>query len=354
MTVDLRALPASPARPSRRRTVAVRIAVGLGIGTVFVLVFLQLIDVQSVSQRLEYLNPGLVLLCGVAFLSAYAVRALRWRLFLAPDKIAASRIISIYYIATFLNWLLPFQGGEVAKCVILRRTDGILVSRSLATVTMDKAMDLLPAVVILTVVPVAQLQVGGGLWLFLAFPLLVLGTGGLLLGLASWQRERTVAWLSRLLRSVLPHRVAESVEPFIIGFVDTLLDLLRKPRLFLTAAAYTVVAVTLDALFCYLAFRAVGTSLSLPIVLYGYTFYNLAYIFPTPPAHLGSNELIGLLIFSGMFGVNRSAVGAMFVFSHPFTGILMTVSALCCIKATGLDRRTILRLPSTNEPESDA
>jgi uncharacterized protein (TIRG00374 family) len=199
------------------------------------------------------------------------------------------------------------------------------------------------------VVPLAQLNVGGGLWLFLLFPLILLAVGALLLALASWRRERAVDWLSRLLRAVLPPRVAERVEPFIVGFVDTLLDLLRQPRLFLMAAAYTVVAVTLDALFCYLAFRAVGTSLSLPIVLYGYTFYNLAYIFPTPPGHLGSNELIGLLIFSGMFGVSRSAVGAMFLFSHPFTGVLMTVTALACIRATGLDRRTILRLPSRSE-----
>ena len=33
------------------------------------------------------LNFGFALLCGAAFLSAYAVRALRWRWFLAPDKV---------------------------------------------------------------------------------------------------------------------------------------------------------------------------------------------------------------------------------------------------------------------------
>jgi uncharacterized protein (TIRG00374 family) len=352
--VDVQALPAAPAHPSGRRTMVLRVALGLGVGMLFVLVFLQLIDIGSVSERLTNINPLLVVLCGVAFLSAYAVRALRWRLFLAPDRIPASRIIGIYYIATFLNWLLPFQGGEVAKCVILRRTDGIHVSRSLATVTMDKAMDLFPAVIILTVVPFAQLQVGGSLWVFLLFPLVLLVLGGSVLALASWKRNRTVTLLSRLLRAILPERVANRVEPFIMGFVDTLLDLLRRPRLFLAAGAFTIVAVTLDALFCYLAFRAVGTTLSLPIVLYGYTFYNLAYIFPTPPGHLGSNELIGLLIFSGMFGVSRSGVGAMFLFSHPFTGLLMTVSAVCCIKAIGLDWRTILRLPSTSEAEVDA
>src|SRR5207237_8674967 len=108
------------------------------------------------------------------------------------------------------------------------------------------------------------------------------------------------------------------------------------------AAASTALAVALDALFCYLAFRPVGVSLSFSVVLYGYTFYNLAYILPTPPAHLGSNELIGLLVFSGMFGVSRSGVGAMFLFSHPWTAMLMIVAALSCLRASGLDFRTAL------------
>jgi uncharacterized membrane protein YbhN (UPF0104 family) len=118
----------------------------------------------------------------------------------------------------------------------------------------------------------------------------------------------------------------------------------------LIAAAYTAVAVCFDALFCFLAFRAVGASVSIPIVLFGYTFYNLAYILPTPPGHIGSNEVIGLLIFSGVFGVGRSAVGAMFLFSHPWTAILMTVSALLCLRSIGLGVRTTLKLRIDAEP----
>ena len=132
-------------------------------------------------------------------------------------------------------------------------------------------------------------------------------------------------------------------------FFDTLLALVRQPRLLLAAAGYTVVAVSLDALFCLLAFKAVGESVALPVVLYGYTFYNLAFILPTPPGQIGSNELIGLMIFSGLFSVDRSAVGAMFLFSHPWTAILMTISGLVCLSVMGLSFRTSLRL--AQEPQ---
>jgi uncharacterized protein (TIRG00374 family) len=305
-----------------------------------------LISVRSVLQRLEHLNVAYALLCGVVFLSAYVVRALRWRVFLRPDEVGAGRVIGIYFIAIFLNWLLPVQGGELAKCAILRRTDGIPISRSLATVTMDKMMDLLPAAVLLLVVPFAGLQLSRALWVFLLFPLFALAAGVLVLVIASRWGVHRRPLISRFMGAVLPRHFADRAELFVMQFVDTLIALFRKPRLLVIGAAYTAVAVTLDALFCYLAFLAVGTSLSVAIVLYGYTLYNLAYIFPTPPAHLGSNELMGLLIFSGVFGVSRTGVGAMFLFSHPFTGLLMTATALVCLRATGLDIRSTLRLRS--------
>jgi len=353
MTLDTQLPPAPTAGMSGRRTLLIRMAIGVGIGMLFVLIFLQLIDFGSAWRRVEHLNVALALLCGVVFLSAYAVRALRWRLFLAPDEITARRVIGIYFIATFLNWLLPVQGGELAKSLILRRSNGIPVSRSLATVTMDKTMDLLPAVVLLAFVPLAGLKLSGALWLLLVFALLMLATGAITLAFATWQRDRTLALLSRFVKAIVPKRLSDQVEQFVVRFVDTVLALFRQPRLLLIAAAHTFVAVALDALFCYLAFRAVGVSVRFPVVLFGYTFYNLAYILPTPPAHLGSNELVGLLIFSGLFGVSRSAVGAMFLFSHPWTGLLMTTSAFACIRTTGLDLRTALRLPSRDESMGD-
>lgn len=354
-TVDLEEVVAPPARESTNvRKLLVRMATGLVVGGVFVLVFLQLISVRAVFHRVENLNVGFALLCGLVFLSAYVVRALRWRRFVGPDELPATRAIGIYFIAIFLNWLLPVQGGELAKSGILRRTSGIPVSRSLATVTMDKSLDLLPAVVLLLVVPFAGLHLSGALWLFLLFPLFALAAAGLVLALAARRQEGAMGLVSRVVRIVLPRHLATRVEPFAVQFVDTLLTLFRNPRLLLVGAAYTGVAVTLDGLFCYLAFLAVGTSLSLAVVLYGYTLYNLAYIFPTPPAHLGSNELMGLLIFSGVFGVSRSGVGAMFVFSHPYTGLLMTAAALVSVRAIGLSFRSTLELWSGDESKERA
>ena len=87
------------------------------------------------------------------------------------------------------------------------------------------------------------------------------------------------------------------------------------------------------------------------VALYGYTLFNLAYILPTPPGHVGSNELIGLLVFAGVFGVDRSGVAAMFLFVHPWTALLITSSGLICLSKLGVGFRAAFRLATGPEAE---
>jgi uncharacterized protein (TIRG00374 family) len=322
----------------------VRTAVGLFSGAVLIGVFLRLVNVNAVYQRLGHLEVGFALLSGVPFLGAYVVRALRWRRLLRPMEVSVGQAVAIYQVATFLNWLLPIRGGELAKSLLLRHTTGIPVSRSLATVSVDKAMDLLPAVALLVLLPFMGLHLGRALWLLLLSALAWVGFAAVILALAAWRRERAHALLTGLLRVALPRRARERIEPFVLQFIDTLVGLIRQPRLLLIAVAFTAVAVSLDAMFCLLAFRAVGASVSLPVVLYGYTFFNMAFILPTPPGQVGSNEIVGLLIFSGSLGVGRSDVGAMFLFSHPWNAILLTASGLVCLSVLGLTLRRTLSL----------
>ena len=331
-------------RAARLRTAALRAAVGLAFGAVLVLAFVRLVNMRDIYQRLQHLSIGLALLCGVAFLSAYVVRALRWRCLLRPCRVTVRRAVAIYQIAIFLNWLLPIRGGELAMSLLLRHSNGIPVSRSLPAVGMDKAMDLLPVVVLLAVLPFTPLHLSGPLWILLLSTLALIVVGGGLLVLAAWRPEQAQALLIRPITTSLPSRARGSVEGFIVTFVATLLALVRRPRLLLIAAAYTALALCLDALFCLLAFRAVGVPVPVPVVLYGYTFFNLSFILPSPPGQVGSNELIGLLIFSGSFGISRTGVGAMFLLSHPWTGFLMTCTGLACLSMTGLTMHGALSL----------
>jgi uncharacterized protein (TIRG00374 family) len=201
--------------------------------------------------------------------------------------------------------------------------------------------------------PLAGLRLSRSLWLVLAGAVAACCFGACFLAVAAWRRDRAIALVARPLEMMLRGDARDRMRPFIVGFTDSLLSLLRRPRLLAGAAAYTVVAVTLDALFCLLAFWAVGVAVPVLVVLYGYTLFNLSFILPSPPGQVGSNELIGLLIFSGVFRVSRTGVGAMFLFSHPLTGILMACSGLACLSAMSLNLRSMLRLSNADRKDDD-
>lgn len=332
---------------------ALRAAVGLAAGALLIAAFLRLVNIGSVYHRLTHLSPGIALLCGATFLAAYVVRAMRWRQLLSPHQVSIRRATAIYQVSIFVNWLLPVRGGEVAMSLLLRRSNGIPVRESLAAASMDKAMDLLPAAGLLALVPFLGLHLSRPLWLVLAGAIAVAVSVAGFLALAAWRPARAAALLARPVAGLLPRGAAQRVRPFIAGYLATLIALIRRPRLLLTAAAYTVVAMGLDALFCLLAFKAVGVTVPVLVVLYGYTLFNLSFILPSPPGQVGSNELIGLLIFSGVFGVNRAGVGAMFLFSHPWTGFLMTCSGLACLSAMGLSLRSTLSLAQDRRDRRD-
>ncbi|HXZ05681.1 MAG TPA: hypothetical protein VEH81_12670, partial [Ktedonobacteraceae bacterium] len=126
------------------------------------------------------------------------------------------------------------------------------------------------------------------------------------------------------------------VEGFATGFVESLLVGASQPRIFIPAIMLTIVAVLFDGLFAMLAFWTIGFHITFGMALFGYSVYNMFYILPTPPGQVGTNEAVGLLVFSGLLHIPATQVTAMFVFSHPWAAVLMCTTGLICLSALGL------------------
>jgi uncharacterized protein (TIRG00374 family) len=322
-------------------TPAAKVTIGLAVGVALLLLVAKYVDIPTTINilRARLTTPeGLLyaLLCGVAFLLAFCVRGVRWKLFLNPiGSVSTLKAVQLFLVGIFLNFLLPIRGGEVAKSLMLKRVAGIPVSKSLPTVAMDKALDLMPALIIMALVPLLGVQMDVRLWL-------VLGTVGSLLlcligfiALAVWKRDAAVHLLQRL-TSRLPGGVGDKISGFATGFVDALLAGASQPRIFIPAVLLTIVAVMLDGLFAMLAFWTVGVPISFGMAIFGYAVYNMFYILPTPPGQVGSNEFFGLLVFAGLLHLDARGVTAMFIFSHPWAAVIQTVVGMACLSALGL------------------
>lgn len=331
----------------------IKVVIGLltGIGLLFLVSrFVNVSATLQVLQKHLTTPRGILLaiLSGVAFIIAFSIRGIRWKLFLHPivgDKVSAFKAIQLYLVSIFLNFLLPIQGGEVAKCLMIKRITGTPISRSLPTVAMDRSLDLMPALFIIAIVPLLGVHMDFKLWLVLGI------VAGLLIclisfiGLATWKRASAIAFLQTITHMV-PKTIGDKIEGFATGFVDSLLLGASRPRIFLPAILLTCVALTFDGLFAMLAFWTIGDYIPLGTAIFGYTVYNMFNILPTPPGQVGSNEAIGLLVFGGLLHLQSNNVLAMFVFSHPWAALIMTTCGIACLSALGLTIAKIMKAPT--------
>lgn len=318
-----------------------RVIYGCIVGIGLLLLTARFVDIPTtlaVLRRHLSTPQGIVLalLSGVAFLLAFSIRGVRWKLFLSPvGHVGTQKAIQIFLVGTFLNFLLPVRGGEVAKSLMLRRLTGIPISQSLPTIAMDKALDLMPALLIIALVPLLGVQMDIKLWLVLGIVSSLLIGLFFFVALTAWQRK-TALKLLHILTAPLPARIANKLESFATGLIDSFLAGASRPRVFLPAILLTLLAVICDGLFAMLAFWTVGLPIQFGTALFGYTVYNMFYILPTPPGQVGSNEAIGLLVFSGLLHLEPHGVTAMFFFSHPWAALLMCGSGLICLSALGM------------------
>lgn len=337
-------------------TPLVKGALGLLIGICLLVAVSRFIDfsatIHLIQQRLT--TPQgilLALLASLAFVLAFSVRALRWKLFLNPiGRVRSRTVIQLFLIGVFLNFLLPIRAGELAKGLVLKRKAGIPLSHSLPTITMDKAFDLLPALFVIAVVPFAGVQLDIKLW-----SVLLLATGcllGLILFviLASWKRTVAIGLLQRA-TGMLPKFLGSKIEGFVTGFVDALLLSAKNPRVLLSAVLLTCIAVTFDGLYNYFAFWTIGYHITFGEALVGYMLFNMFYILPNPPGQVGSNEVVALLIFTGLLHLAPQQVIAMAVFFHPWSGLLMCVMGMACLSSLGVTFSQTLKLQTASPPE---
>ena len=342
---------AQPAWRAILSTPAAKLTFGLLIGIGLLFLVSRFVDIPAtitiLKQRLTT-PQGIVLalLSGLAFLLAFSIRGMRWKLFLNPiGKVSTFKAIQLFLIGIFLNFLLPIRGGEVAKSLMLKRIAGIPISQSLPTVAMDKALDLLPALFIMAIVPLLGVQMDIKLWLVLG------AVGGVLIGLiffvalAAWKRAAAIKLL-QMMTGLLPKAIGSKIAAFTTGFVDSLLIAASRPKIFLPAVLLTCIAVIFDGLFAMLAFWTIGYPIPFGTAIFGYTVYNMFYILPTPPGQVGSNEAVGLLVFAGLLHLPADKVTAMFVFSHPWAALLMCTTGMACLSALGLTISSAMKVQS--------
>ena len=337
-----------------------RIIFSLVVGFVLLYLTIKTINIQATVQTItKYLLTPLgityALISGVIFIASFTIRGIRWKLFLNPiGKISTMRVIQLFWIGVFINFLLPVRGGELAKSLMLKRVANMPISQTLPTVAMDKALDLMPVLFVIAIVPLLPgVHMTFQLWFVLIVVASVLVGLVFFIALAAWKRTAAISFM-KLFTRFLPKKLSSGIEGFATGFVDSLLAGASQPKIFVPAMLLTVAAVICDGLFALFAFWAVGLYMPFGMAIFGYSVYNMFCILPNAPAGIGSNEATGAVVFTGLLGYNANSVQAMFVFSHPWTTLLMAIIAIASLSALGLTIGGAMKMRVNSEEKAPA
>jgi glycosyltransferase 2 family protein len=291
----------NPARPSRL-TLVFKVACGAAILAMLFVV----VDRDALRQVLSQLNIWVFLSLPVFYVHT-AVKAVRWRCFLASQQVDISFLQAnrLYLSGTFLGLVTPGRLGEVYRAWGLKREKGVNPGLGLASVLVDRLADLAVLLSLGTLGLLYLVHQGYG------------ATSPAIAAPLFWSRirKRIRPVLRRQFRALahrMPGAIADEIPAAYRHFVGSLRGM--PPLLFLKILALTLLSVAIYCGHLYFIARVLGLPLSffeVVGVLSAATFINLI---PISINGIGTRDAF-LVATLPLLGVGRAeAFGFALVF----------------------------------------
>ena len=339
----------------RKRTVLVTVlALGLFAW------FLSHANLTSVWAQVRRARVDLLFLGFLAVVLTYVIRAWRWQYLLHP--IGPTRFRTAFrttVIGFAALGLLPARAGDVLRPYLLARQEGLSVSATLATIVMERVLDLVAVLALLaisvwgvgastTTIPAALLrtiEISAAIGALTALALL-----GLMWVVAT--HPERIGDLVLTTGRVLPTRIATKVSDFArkfsAGFAAA-----RDPRALAMATAWSFplwLTIATEAWLVTIAFGIVmpftGTFLLQALIVIGVAV-------PTPGAVGSYHEAyrIGVTTF---FGAAEDAAVAAAIVTHAISYVPVVLTGLIFMAQDGLSFGRLQSLAGTREvPDTD-
>ena len=294
----------------------IRLAIGILISLVTFAVLLWFIDGNEVYSALKkvqliWIAPILVLL-----FANIITRSAAWRTIL-QHRISLRQSFLIVNAGYFVNTILPFRIGEVARAFLLLPS-GFSFWEAIPTILLERMFDIIFAVsLFLAALPFALSFPQGIVYATLIAGLVLIGL--ITLFLLVKNQNRVLIWLENL---SLPWdraqtRLIQGLRSIISG-----LKILSNPRELATAFGFMFLSWTIGLAYQYLLLKAFIPDAQIFWAVFVLGAVALGVSVPSSPGNIGIYEASITLALSA-FGVDRSVAFAYALTSH-FLSLMMT------------------------------
>ena len=307
------------------------------VGLVLISVWAYFFDFQDLKEHLKNINVVYLGVSLLAYIGAYFIRSVRWKFLLEPIGHYSVKQTYLWSLTSnFINYLIPIRAGEAAKALMLKKSSGVPISRSLPSIFIDKFFDTIGIFLILSMLPFLNIMIVPALEWMIIILLLIFVAGIVILVGSVIAQEKIVSWIHKFF-FFTPQKYQEKLFGFIEMFVEGTAIFKKRGGLLFRVVLFTIFGIVLDGLYFYLMFKAFGfDGVSFIFVFFGYTLLNLSYILPQPPAQLGSNEWLMTLIFVSGMGMNYGEAGSLMAVAHVLTGMIVITMGLMSLSIIGV------------------
>ena len=297
-------------------------------------------NLGEIKKSLLGAKPAPIFWSLVATMATYLIRAIRWQGLLLPlGRAGLANCFRATVIGFMVNFLAPGRIGEIARPYLLARREGFSASGALATILLERVLDLVTVVFFvafwLLAGPkrarseeiVSSLELGG-----------VLGLGFAAVALASMflfarhpEPSTAVArWFFRVLPRRLEVRAASFLETFRSG-----LGVLVQGSGLMKAFLMSVVLWLAICLSFWLSARALGVDFGFGDTFLVIGFLTVGVAVPTPGA-IGGYHFMCALALTTLFGVAPSPAAAVALVAHAISFLPVTILGILLFVKAGL------------------
>lgn len=311
----------------------VRIGILCGISAICLWFAVRGVDLDTVTRSMRGANWPLLAFTVMLTVGTILLRAWRWT-FLLPRSSPAR--FSDLFIATAVGMtavnLLPARIGELVRAYALRVRSGISFSTALATLFIERVMDLSAILAALGLV-LWQLPVPP--WVHMSGRVLLTVDLVILISLFALKRwpDPGVALLRHVLTPLMPGR-SRWIEGVVRSFVDGL-SMLGRPRRLAAALAGTVVLWLVVAAAIGSCLRAMGAPSSPFAAFTVMAILAVGLTVPSGPGFIGTFEFFTVLGLE-LVGVSRGGALAFAVVFHASQFLPTVLLGLIAMWAGGL------------------
>lgn len=265
------------------------------------------------------------------------LRALRWHFLMSPfANVPSSRLFSTVLIGFAVNNVLPLRLGELVRTWVLRRSHGVPIASSLATILIERLLDMFVLCGLLTVV-LALAPIQG--WV-----LALAATGAMVF---------TVGAVGLLIVSVTPRSLLERIFGFGVGAASRL-----HPKVGMLAAsmvdglrvledASAMARIVALSVICWIAELGLYVLLAQALdvnagwlgLAAGMVVANLVTVLPSAPGYVGTFDVALKEVLTGSFGVEDAKSVAYTTVTHAALLVPVVIAGLVLLTREDLSLR---------------